>query len=280
MIVTTATRQRRELACHIEDAASALRGPSGEIGLAVRRAGIKRGLCPCLKGSDESRTTLGVDGHFRNRNHKLAAPIADVGVLLNNFVLEIPRENQQVIRLCASDLIGRIYRDTSSWQKHPLLIRAAIDRVVKEIGADRTIVQKSIALGRRTVRGDPFSIALGLNVKFEQLAFCFFNLFSKTGVGLQPSVTCRFFPCVQVGHTRTDRFRGVFGMARKNSQGSAVSRELLDIKKGKAVCREYLLDAKEREIREMFVIYGVELILFHQLHQMRKLHRDDAPGLE
>ena len=39
------------------------------------------------------REILGIDGHFGNRNHELAAPIADVGVLLNDFVLEIPRQN-------------------------------------------------------------------------------------------------------------------------------------------------------------------------------------------
>jgi hypothetical protein len=37
-------------------------------------------------------------------------------------------------------------------------------------------------------------------------------------------------------------------MARENSQGPAVSRELLDIKKSKTVRREDLLDGKEREI--------------------------------
>lgn len=47
------------------------------------------------RDSDETLNTeiLGIDGHFGNRNHELATPIADVGVLLNDFVFEIPRQN-------------------------------------------------------------------------------------------------------------------------------------------------------------------------------------------
>src|SRR5262249_16963020 len=50
----------------------------------------------------------------------------------------------------------------------------------------------------------------------------------------------------------------------------------LDVEQHQAVVSEDPLHRREREIRKVLVIDGVELILVHQLEQMRKLHRDDA----
>ena len=42
------------------------------------------------------------------------------------------------------------------------------------------------------------------------------------------------------------------------------------------MCGKDALGRDEREVAEVLVIDRVELILRHQAHQMRKLHRDDA----
>ena len=43
---------------------------------------------------------------------------------------------------------------------------------------------------------------------------------------------------------------------------------------------ENLLNDEKRKIAEMLVIYRVELVLLHESHQVGKLHRDDATGLQ
>ncbi len=55
-------------------------------------------------------------------------------------------------------------------------------------------------------------------------------------------------------------------------------RQLLDVEDHQAVLREDALRHHEREVAEVLVIDGVELVLRHQPREMRKLHRDDTAG--
>src|SRR6266581_9808176 len=49
---------------------------------------------------------LGIDGHFGNRDDKLAPPCSNAGHLRHDLVFEIPRQNKQVVRLGFLDLVG------------------------------------------------------------------------------------------------------------------------------------------------------------------------------
>src|ERR1700730_4909350 len=124
-----------------------------------------------------------VNLYFRDRHNELAAPVPNECVLLHDFLLEIPRENEQAIRLCAANLIRRIDGDARSGQEFAVLMRIAIDGVVDEVGADGAIIQQGVALARRAVASDVFSAALGLDEEFEQLALGFLHLIGKPGVG-------------------------------------------------------------------------------------------------
>ena len=55
---------------------------------------------------------------------------------------------------------------------------------------------------------------------------------------------------------------------------------LLHIEKSQPMVRKYLLHREEGEIREVFVIYGIELVLLDQSKQVRELKGDDAGGFE
>ena len=65
-------------------------------------------------------------------------------------------------------------------------------------------------------------------------------------------------------------------MARINPERTAVRRQFLDVEQSQTVRREDFLGCQERKIGEMLVIDRVELVLFHQAHQVRKFHRDHA----
>src|SRR5437867_3482224 len=56
--------------------------------------------------------------------------------------------------------------------------------------------------------------------------------------------------------------------------------QLLHIEHHELVRREESLHRQQREVREVFVINGVELIACNQPHQMRKLYRDHPTGRE
>ena len=55
-----------------------------------------------------------------------------------------------------------------------------------------------------------------------------------------------------------------------------MGRQFLHIEQRQSVAGENLLYRQQREITEMLVIDGVELVALHQLPQVRKLHRDHA----
>ena len=59
-----------------------------------------------------------------------------------------------------------------------------------------------------------------------------------------------------------------------------MGRELLDVEEREAVVREDGRHGEEREVREVLVVDRVELVVLHQLQQVRELHRDDAVGRE
>ena len=50
----------------------------------------------------------------------------------------------------------------------------------------------------------------------------------------------------------------------------------LHIEDAKPVCGKYPRDGKKREIREMLMINGIELIIPHQTKKVRELHGNDA----
>src|SRR5438270_2482873 len=88
-------------------------------------------------------------GYFKrwDRNHKLATPLADVRKLPNNFLPQIPRQNQNVIRPGRSDHIRMVNRDVSARKKMALLMWADIRGVIEEILADSAIVKERVAFG-------------------------------------------------------------------------------------------------------------------------------------
>src|SRR3954464_6971938 len=91
------------------------------------------------------------DARARHRNHELSAPGADAGHLLDYLILEIPRQDQNVIRLSLEYAVWMHDRDARARQEHALLVRIAVYRELQEIGAYPAIVEKSVCLRRRAV---------------------------------------------------------------------------------------------------------------------------------
>src|SRR5256885_14701239 len=83
--------------------------------------------------------------NFRDRNYELTAPFPDVRVGLDHFVLQVPRENKQVVWTCFPDLFGRINRDPHTRQKLALFIRTAIqDRKSTRLNSSHLVISYAV----------------------------------------------------------------------------------------------------------------------------------------
>ena len=67
-----------------------------------------------------------------------------------------------------------------------------------------------------------------------------------------------------------------FQMSSKNSEGTTVCPQSIDIKNMKTVCGEYLLHREKRKIRKMLMINGIELVVPHEAQKMGEFHGDHA----
>jgi len=68
--------------------------------------------------------------------------MTNIGHLLRDFVLEVPGQYEDVIGLGFSNSIRVINRYVGPGQKEPLLVRAAVNRVVDKINADPAVVKR------------------------------------------------------------------------------------------------------------------------------------------
>ena len=75
-------------------------------------------------------------------------------------------------------------------------------------------------------------------------------------------------------YRRGDRLGQVRLVAGVHPQRSAMSRELLDVEDRQTVLFEDGGDGVEREVREVLVIDGVELVFVDQAEHVRELERD------
>src|SRR3989344_8221603 len=114
-----------------------------------------------------NRCRLGKNLHLGYGNDKLSTPLADKSILFHDFVLEVPGQDKQIIRFGFLDLVRMADRNVCAGRILSLLVGIAIDSVVEEVLADAAIIEKRIALARRTITGNRFPRALRGNQKFK-----------------------------------------------------------------------------------------------------------------
>src|SRR6266478_9627767 len=74
-----------------------------------------------------------MDVYFGNGHNEFASPLANKSILLDDFVLEVPRKNEQIVGRCFPDALRWKDRNMCARQKPAVLIRIPINRVVQEI---------------------------------------------------------------------------------------------------------------------------------------------------
>src|SRR6202012_763464 len=109
-----------------------------------------------------------LDGRCRDWYDETPTPLSDILQLLHDFVLQIPRQNHNIVRLGLPNPVGMINRDVSARQESTLFVRAAIDRIFDQVFADSAIVQQRGAFSRRSVPGHGLAFPRGSNQEVQQ----------------------------------------------------------------------------------------------------------------
>src|SRR5262249_31607091 len=102
-----------------------------------------------------------------------------MSVVLDDFVLQVPRKNQQVIRTRLPYVFWRVDGDPNAREKLPLFVGTAVDDVIHEVGSNAAVIQERVALGGGAVGGNFFSALLGVNEELQELALGLFDLLGK-----------------------------------------------------------------------------------------------------
>src|SRR5258706_3349547 len=186
-------------------------------------------------------SSLRIDRHLRNRYDKLSTPFPYSGHLRHDLVLEIPRQDEQIVRLGFPDLVGVQDGNVCPRQELALLVRIAIDGVVDEIRADAAVVEERVAFARRPVPDHRFALAPDADQEFQELPLGLFDLLSKITICFDSAKPGVQFSLPHFDDAIADRLRVVFLVPPVDSQRSAVRRQLLDVEQLEAVAREDFL---------------------------------------
>ena len=102
--------------------------------------------------------------------------------LSDDFPLQIPWQDQKVVRPHVVDSGHRIDRNVHSGRVPPMLVRIAIDCKIEEISANATIVEQRIAFAGGTISTYLRPVLLASNQKSQKLALRAMNVCGEPGV--------------------------------------------------------------------------------------------------
>src|SRR6476646_6987159 len=155
----------------------------------------KRIPCPPQTGTVKETQRL-TNLQFGDRHDKLPAPLPDETVLRDNFFLQVPGQDEKIIRSCLTNPFWRKDGNARPRGELTLLIAASIDRVGKQVGANPAVVKQGVALPRGAVAGDRLARLFGLDKKLQDLALGRFDLLRESLVSMKipdPPLSLRLF---------------------------------------------------------------------------------------
>src|SRR6185369_16673808 len=128
------------------------------------------------------------DRCFRDRHDEARAPVTRVAELRDDLVLEVPRQDEDVVRLYLVDARWMEDWNVGSGQELALLVGVTVYRELDEITSDAAIVQQRVAFARSAIADDALARSLGLDQELEQLALGLPDLLFEPGVRLDSTV--------------------------------------------------------------------------------------------
>ena len=166
-------------------------------------------------------------------------------------------------------------RDVGSRQELALLVRVPVDGEVDEVRPDAAVVEQGVPLARGAIAGDGRALALQPDKEIEDAALGLLHLGREAAVPVDVGE-----PEGLLGRPAAPSPKGATGWVEVplvvgvHPQRSAVRRDLLDVEHLETVPGEDGGDGMEREVREVLVIDGVELVLVDEPQHVGELERD------
>ena len=96
---------------------------------------------------------------LRDRDDETASPVVVFALLSHDLIGKVPGQYQGVVGLTLQQCFSRQYRQMHTGCVKSQLQWAFIHRVGHQIGVDSAVIEQCVALGRRTVSGNCFSLA-------------------------------------------------------------------------------------------------------------------------
>src|SRR4030066_1871803 len=127
--------------------------------------------------------------YFRDQDNEPPPPLPEGSHLAHDFLLEIPGENQKIIRSRFLYFLGRQDRNPGAGEKKSLLVGIPVDGVFDKIGPDSAVVQQGVSLGWGAVGGNRPPPLFFSDHEFQDVSVGFVNHFGKRQIPAQVSQT-------------------------------------------------------------------------------------------
>src|SRR6266513_722404 len=106
----------------------------------------------------------------RNRDDEPPSPLVHVRELLSDLVLEIPGQNEDVVRPRFPDRVRVLDGNLRTWKKLALLVRTPINRELDEVGTNATVVEQRVPLPGRPIAHHAKALASSVDEELQQVA--------------------------------------------------------------------------------------------------------------
>src|ERR1700722_773498 len=173
-----------------------------------------------------------------------------------------------------------INRNIIARQKSALLGGAAVNGVFDQVFADAAVMQQRGAFARRSIAGNFLSLLCSFEQEINELKFGLLHLPREGLVARNRIELGILFIANDFLYVRRNRVSLAGSAACINAERTAVRLQLLYIEHSQPVRLHDLNRADQGEIGEVLVVDRVELIVFNQTKQVRKLERQNAFRLQ
>src|SRR5271166_2010798 len=172
---------------------------------------------------------------LRSPRREPPAPLANEAQLLDDLVLQVPRQDQHDVGLLLAYRLGRADGDVAARQEVPLLVRVQIAGVVDEVATYAAVVEQRVALGRGAVAGYAQAVLLEGDQEAEDLALVRLHTAAVAEVGLELLIARRPLALAQLACRVGFGLAGIVRVASIDAQRASVRGQLLDVEQPQAV---------------------------------------------
>src|SRR5690242_14636448 len=137
------------------------------------------------------------DAHLGNWDDESSTPVSDIRVLFDDFFLQVPGKNEEIVRLGFSNFRRRMNGNMGAGGVLPLLVRIPIDGILKKICTDSAIIQQGISFSWRSITRNGFPRFLDLDETLKEISFRVLDLLAESAITLHAGKSCSTFPFTQ-----------------------------------------------------------------------------------